>query len=123
MTRGLICSAFLASALCLLPLQGCKQSVRAGENVSESSKPYVLLLVFTDPRCGACRRDKPIVDSMRGEVNMIFLGWSDRDRVKHYNVRRVPTYILLTDEGYGRLVETWRTRSAAVARDRLGFSP
>ena len=121
---------FLLLTLCLLRLLSTealygKQS-GAGEAVSEPAKPYVVLLVFHDPRCGACKRDEPIVDSMRGKVNMISLGWKDRDDVKQFKVRSVPAYILLTvaytDDGYGIMEETWRTHSAAVARDRLGLA-
>ena len=113
--------AFLLPALCLiLSLPGCsKQSVGAREVASEPAEPDVLLLVFHDPKCEACKKDEPIVDSMRGKVDMVFFGWGDRELVKHFNVRRVPTYILITD---GETGETWRTYSAANARDRLGLT-
>lgn len=115
---------FLLPVLCVIIVQGCERSARAGEPVPEPES-YSVLLVFSDPRCGACKRDKPIVDDMRGKVDMIFFGWGDRDAVKHFGVSCVPTYILLTAEGAPPAVlgEMWRTHSATVARDRLGLSP
>ena len=106
--------------LCLATVKGCEHIAGAAEAATE---PYRVLLVFSDPQCKYCVRDKPIVDSMRGKIDMIFFGWKDRYSVKYYKVRSVPTYILesMTDDGF--LEETWRTNSAAVARKRLGLAP
>lgn len=104
------------SALCLLSCS--RQSVRTEETVAAPAKPYTVLLVFADPRCGDCIRDEPIVDSMRDGIHIIFYSWRDRYMVESYNVRRVPLYVLSSD-----FVEIWRTNSAVEARDRLGLAP
>lgn len=113
-------SVFLLAMLCLLILQGCKQSVGREEAVYASEKYHPILLVFHDPSCGACKRDKTLVDLMRKKVDVLVLSWSNDSMIMAYNIRKVPTYVLLYDYGRGRRIEAWRTRSATIALKLLG---
>ncbi len=117
---GIFCLLSLM-ALGLFLMREDKPGVRDAQAVSES-EPSRVLLVYHKEGCRACERDKPIVDSMLGKVNMTMLSWDGSDRASR-RVYRAPTYILLTESKYGHMEETWRTYSAMYAREWLGLTP
>ncbi len=108
------CYMSLIPILCLL--LSCGGQSQGAE--PEPEPPYAVLVVFHDPNCRRCKEDEHIVDYLRGVVEVMELGWSDKEAIKELNLKSTPTYVLLIVSD-GTSWEVWRTNSAAVALYRL----
>lgn len=84
----------LILALSLPALCGCgERASRVGQ-----APPRVRVLAFTSKTCGPCRRDKPSLDEMSRQVNVIFVDVdANPTTANQYGVISLPTYVILVD--------------------------
>lgn len=110
---------FLLTATVLVLLCGCETQTPRQEAPDRSRPtPTHQVYAFTADWCQACQQDKPkLADLRRRGVEVVEIDYDARpDLVRKYQVRRLPTYIVLKD---GEEVE--RTESILLLIKILRF--
>ena len=57
------------------------------------------ILLFEDDKCGSCRKWKPVYSNIVNILGIEHEETDDKDKRKEYNIKGLPTTILLDDSG------------------------
>lgn len=103
------CAPFLLAVLITLNHGGCERTKSSGPEWRPDARRNSVVLFFGAEWCEPCHEAEPVLQALRGKVNMIYRFDADADAqaFESYKIEAMPTFIVRRDAREVGRVEGW----------------